>query len=241
MMKKNKVVLMAAAVLALIMNCYAMVGSPDNTLTSQEKKAGWKLLFNGQSIQGWHLYNTKGAFTVWKVSNGELLCDPKDRSAPGDLVTDQEYKDFDLKYDWKLPKGGNSGVFINVLERTDIPTAWASGPEYQLLDNSHPDYSKPKSRSGCLYSFYPQKKRVENKPIGDWNHSEIKQKDGKISFYLNGVLTCSEDLKSEAWKKAIAASHFKSFPEFGKHYNGHIALQDWSTGVSFKNIKIKEL
>ncbi|MFA6087800.1 DUF1080 domain-containing protein [Mucilaginibacter sp.] len=241
MKTKNRRVVMAATVLALIINCYAIVGNKNNELTPAEKKAGWKLLFDGHSTAGWHLYNSKGPFTFWKAGNGELFCDPKDKSGVGDLVSDNEYKNFDLKFDWKLPKGGNSGVFINVLERKDIPTAWASGPEYQLLDKSHLDYPQPKSRSGCLYGFSPQKNPVKNKPTGEWNHAEIRQMDGKIEFFLNGVLTCSEDLKSDAWKKAVAASHFKSFPEFGKHFSGRISLQDWSTGISFRNIKIKEL
>jgi hypothetical protein len=237
----NKRMMMTVAVLAFIINCYAIVSNKSNELTSAEKKAGWKLLFDGQSTTGWHLYNAKGPFTVWKVSNGELFCDPNDKSGAGDLVTDKDYKNFDLKFDWKLPQGGNSGVFINVLERKDIPAAWASGPEYQLLDKAHLDYPRPDARSGCLYSFFPQKNPVENKPAGQWNDSEIIQKDGKIKFYLNRVLTCSEDLTSDSWKKAIAASHFKKWPEFGIHDSGKISLQDWSTGISFRNLKIKEL
>lgn len=241
MKKKNKIAMITAVVVALIINCYATVNEQNNVLTASEKAAGWKLLFDGHSTAGWHLYNSKGPFTVWKAKNGELFCDPSDKSGAGDLVSNNQYKDFDLKFDWKLPKSGNSGVFINVLERKDIPAAWASGPEYQLLDGSHPDFVKPMLRSGCLYSFSPQKNPVKSKPADTWNHSEIRQKNGQIEFFLNGVLTAREDLKSDSWKKKIAASHFKTFPEFGKHYSGSISLQDWSTGISFRNIKIKEL
>jgi hypothetical protein len=187
------------------------------------------------------LYNSGTPFTVWKVKDGELFCDPLDKTGPGDLVTDKEYKNYDLKFDWKLPKGGNSGVFVNVIERKDIPTGWASGPEYQLLDDANPDYAKPQSRSGCLYGFSPQKIPVKTKPADTWNRSEIKQQDGKVRFYLNGVLTAEEDFSSKSWADKVAKSHFSKFPEFGKHTNGHIVLQDWSTGVAFKNVKIKSL
>jgi hypothetical protein len=128
-----------------------------------------------------------------------------------------------------------------VLERKDLPTGWTSGPEYQLLDKANPDFAKPQLRSGCLYSFAPQKNAVKSKPADSWNHSEIRQKNGKVKFYLNGVLTAEEDFSSKAWAEKVKNSHFKSFPEFGKHISGHIALQDWATGISFRNIKIKEL
>ncbi|WPU93128.1 DUF1080 domain-containing protein [Mucilaginibacter sabulilitoris] len=240
-MKKHMTKFVSAlVVLAAIFNC-AYTPDPNNKLTAKEQAAGWKLLFDGHSTAGWHLYNSQAAFTAWKAKDGELFCDPQDKSGPGDMITDKEYKNFDLKFDWKLPKGGNSGVFINVLERNDIPAGWASGPEYQLLDDAHPDYAKPQSRSGCLYGFAPQKNPVKSKPSDTWNHSEIKQKNGKVQFYLNGVLTAEEDFASTAWAKKVADSHFKGFPEFGKHINGHIALQDWATGISFRNIKIREL
>ncbi|HEY4327975.1 MAG TPA: DUF1080 domain-containing protein [Mucilaginibacter sp.] len=241
MKKRINQVILLFTVMAIIFNCYAFTTDGNNTLTKEEKAAGWKLLFDGQSTAGWHLYNSTAPFTLWKVKDGELFCDPNDKSAPGDLVTNGEYKNFDLKFEWKLPKGGNSGVFINVFEQKDIATAWLSGPEYQLLDNANPDFAKPKARSGSLFGIEPQKNPVAIKSANNWNRSEIKQKDGKIKFYLNGVLTVSEDLTSKAWPEKIAATNFKSFPQFGKRINGHITLQDWLTGVAFRNIKIKEL
>lgn len=241
-MKRHTIKLLSVwAILAAIFYSYAFKPDMNNTLSAKELAAGWKLLFDGQSTNGWHLYNSQAPFTVWKAKDGQLFCDPQDKSGPGDLTTDKEYKNFDLKFDWKLPKGGNSGVFINVLERKDVPTGWASGPEYQLLDNANPDFAKPQSRSGCLYGFAPQKNPVKTKPADAWNHSEIKQRNGKVQFYLNGVLTAVEDFSSKAWADKVAKSHFHAFPEFGKHIDGHIALQDWSTGIAFRNIKIKEL
>ncbi len=245
-MKRNMIKIIASTgIFAAIFVCFAYVDNqnPDrnNALSEKEKAGGWKLLFDGTSTKGWHLYNSTVPFTVWKALNGELLCDPRDRKGPGDLTTDKEYKNFDLKFDWKMPKGGNSGVFINVLERKDIPTGWASGPEYQLLDNSNPDFAKPLNRSGCIFGIDPQKNPAKSNAADTWNHSEIRQRNGKVQFYLNGVLTVEEDFNSKSWAERVANSHFKTYPEYGKHTSGHIALQDWSTGVSFRNIKIREL
>ena len=241
-MKKNCTkCLVILAISAAIFTCYSFSGDQNNKLSAQEKKQGWKLLFDGNSTSGWHLYNSQGAFTVWKAKDGELFCDAMDKTGPGDLITDKEYKNYDLKFDWKLPKGGNSGVFINVLERKDVPTGWASGPEYQLLDNANPDYAKPQYRSGCLFGMSSQKKLAKTKPENTWNHSEIRQKNGKVQFYLNGILTTEEDFTSKVWAQKVANSHFHAYPEYGKHISGHLVLQDWATGIAFRNIKIKEL
>lgn len=99
----------------------------------------------------------------------------------------------------------------------------------------------PAKRPGTLFNFYPPLNSVEPKPAGAWNQSRIKQVDGKIEFYLDGVLTAQEDFNSDHWKESVAKSGFKTFPEFGKHNEGHIALQDWSKGISFRNLKIKTL
>ncbi|WP_316803689.1 DUF1080 domain-containing protein [Pedobacter nototheniae] len=213
----------------------------ENELSATEKKEGYKLLFDGNTLNGWHLYNQGKIVSGWVVKNGELRCTPGTTAAHGDLVTDSKYENYELKFDWKISKEGNSGVFINVLERKDIPTAWASGPEYQLLERSNPDYKMEMKRPGCLYSFSKQLNPVELKPFGLWNHSVIKQQNGKVQFYLNGVLTAEQDFKTEAWKTAVANTSFKNFPEFGKYTSGQIALQDWNKGIAFKNIKLKSL
>lgn len=212
-----------------------------NQLTEKEKHDGWALLFDGKSTNGWHLYNEGNAASAWIVKDDELYCAPDGKLKHGDLTSDKEFENFDLRFEWELIKEGNSGVFISVIERKDIPTAWASGPEYQLLDNSHPDYKIPSKRAGCLYGFAPQRDSVDTKPVGEWNQFRIKQEKGRIEFYLNGTLTAQENLASQAWADTASKSGFKRFPEFGKYAKGRIALQDWSKGVSFRNIKVKEL
>lgn len=239
-MRKLQTLIAAIALITAITSC----SSPkvnDNELSREEQEQGYQLLFDGKTLNGWHLYNEGDVSSVWVARDGELRCLPGTDARHGDLVTDQDFENYELSFDWKISKEGNSGVFINVVERSDIPTAWASGPEYQLLEKSHHDYDKEMKRSGCLYNFSPQLNPAEVKPPNEWNHSVIRQQDGKVEFMLNGIVTAKEDFNSDSWKKAVANSNFKYFPEFGKYVKGGIALQDWNKGVSFKNIKIRKI
>lgn len=212
-----------------------------NTLTEKEKSEGWTLLFNGQNLEGWHLYNNRIPKSAWVVSNGTIYCDSQSDLDKADLVTDKEFENYELKFEWQLEKEGNSGIFINVKEDTAIAQTYFSGPEYQLLEDSHMDFALPLKKPGCLYNFTPQLNSARTKVRGEWNQSRIVQKDGKIEFYLNGQQTAKMDFNSNEWKNLVSQSNFKDYPHFGKQTKGHLALQDWSRGVSFRNIKIREL
>lgn len=213
-----------------------------NTLTEKEKAADWVLLFNGYSTEGWHLYNNSEAKPIWEAKEGMLACEPINGSGThGDLVTDKAYGNYELTFDWKTTENGNSGVFINVQESPDYIKTYHTGPEYQLLDPTHVDQAILSKRSGCLYGFAPQINDTETRPAGEWNNARIKQVDGKVEFYLNGNLTAKADFTSQEWKDMVAASGFKDFPDFGVATKGHIALQEWTSNVWFRNIKIREL
>ncbi|RIV72101.1 3-keto-disaccharide hydrolase [Flagellimonas aequoris] len=219
----------------------ALENETHNQLLDVEKEQGWELLFDGKTLNGWHLYNNPGANSVWEVVDGELHSNANDESlTAGDLLTDKPYTNYELTLEWKISSRGNSGIFINVQENPEIPTAWQTGPEYQILDSEHMDYNLPEKRPGCLYVFAPQKNAVEMKP-GEWNTARIKQVDGKVEFYLNGVLTGEQDFNDPEWKKMIAATHFSKYAEFGKATQGRIALQYWYFETWFRDIKIKEL
>ncbi|NDV16352.1 DUF1080 domain-containing protein [Muricauda sp. TY007] len=219
----------------------AIENAAHNQLLDVEKEQGWELLFDGKTMDGWHLYNDPNATSVWEVVDGELHSNTNDESlTAGDLVTDQPYDDYELVLEWKVAGNGNSGIFINVQEMPDVPTAWQSGPEYQMLGADHMDYDVPEKRPGCLYVFQPQQNKVEVKQ-GEWNKTRIKQVDGKVTFYLNGVLTAEEDFSTPEWKEKIARTHFSKYPEFGQTTEGKIALQYWYFETWFRNIKIREL
>jgi hypothetical protein len=219
-------------------------GETHNILSDSEKKDGWTLLFDGTSTKGWHVFNFGDIQSAWSADSGELVCNPHAKNVKhGDLITDKVYENFDLRFEWKISKAGNSGVFINVQERPDLATTFSTGPEYQLLDdqNMEPDYLKdPSHKAASIFGVVPNNSSSVPKS-GDWNQSRILQQSGKLTFWLNGVQTVIVDLKSEEWKKLVAASPMSHYPEFGLATRGHIALQDWTNGVSFRDIKIREL
>lgn len=219
----------------------AVANATHNQLLDVEKEEGWQLLFDGETMNGWHLYNDPNAESVWEVVDGSLHSNANDESlTAGDLVTDNAFENYELTLEWKISGNGNSGIFINVQELPEVPTAWQSGPEYQILGAEHMDYDVPEKRPGSLYVFLPQQNNVEVKQ-GQWNKTRIKQVDGKIEFYLNGVLTAEKDLSLPEWKEEIAGTHFSKYPEFGKTTEGKIALQYWYFETWFRNIKIREL
>lgn len=215
-----------------------------NVLSDQEEKEGWHLLFDGSSTKGWHIFNKGDIPSAWSVDSGNLVCNPHAKNVKhGDLVTDKEYENFDLTFEWKISKAGNSGVFINVQERPDLGTTFSTGPEYQLLDdkNVEPDYLNNVShKAASIFGVIPNNSNSIPKS-GEWNQSRILQQNGKLEFWLNGVQALQADLKSDDWKKRVAASPMSQFPEFGVATRGHIALQDWTNGVAFRDIKIKAL
>lgn len=224
----------------MLISCNQKTAEP-NTLSDKEQAEGWVLLFDGKSLDRWHVYNQTENNPAWMIKDGAIYCDPNNQSNKGDLVSNESYQNYEFQFDWKLEKEGNSGIFINVQEKPGIDATWQSGPEYQLLEDSHADFAIPQKKAGCLYTFLPQQNFVNTKSKGEWNRSKIIQKDGKVTFMLNDKITAEMDFNSEKWKNMVQQSHFKDFPEFGKNTSGKIALQDWSRGVSFRNLKIKTL
>jgi hypothetical protein len=221
--------------------------SVHNTLTEEEKEEGWQLLFDGKTTRGWHLYNLGNVPSSWVALKGELYCDPYNFEVKiGDLITDKTYKDFDLRFEWKISGEGDSGVFINVQEDDKYRRILDTGQEYQLLDDARIAKSRFLQRDstrwvGCLYGIKPQQEIAEIRPAGSWNESRIKQKDGRITFWLNGKITVDQDCTGEEWRDLVADSELKRFPDYGTFRDGHIALQYWAKGVSFRNMKILEL
>lgn len=218
-----------------------------NARTAQLKKEGWKSLFDGKSITQWHNYGKQNVGNEWKAEDGAIHLDASTKDAEGgDLVSNQEYGNFDLKMDWKISEKGNSGVLFYVHEDpAKYRETYFTGPEMQVLDNGtptrlgQPDGKLYTHRAGDLYDLLASKE-VEN-PLGQWNHIEIKSENGKLDFYMNGQHTLSTTLWDDNWKKMIAISKFKNMPDFGTFKTGKIALQNHGDDVWFKNIMIKEL
>lgn len=231
-------------VLALSLISLSTSAQELNTLTAKEKKAGWKLLFNGTNTEGWHTYLQKDASAAWKVQDGALALDQeaKKNGAPGgDLVTNEEFENYELTMEWKISEGGNSGIIFGVHEDPQFKATYLTGPEMQVLDDAkHPDGKITKHNSGDLYDLKKSSKNAA-KPVGEWNQVKILKKDGKLTFWLNGVKTVETTMGSEEWKTLVAGSKFKTWKGFGEYAKGHIALQDHGDGVWYRNIKIHVL
>jgi Domain of Unknown Function (DUF1080). len=222
------------------------MNTSSNTLSSKEKNNGWQLLFDGQTTNGWHTYGKQTAGRVWKAEGGVLHLDPAGKKAfpndGGDIVTDEEFDNFDLQLDWKIAPKSNSGIMIYVKEdKAKYGEPYFTGPEMQIVDNAgHPDGKIFKHKAGDLYDLIPSTKEMA-KPVGEWNHVEIIANNGKLDFYLNGEHNVSTTMWDDNWRKMIAGSKFKAWPDFGTFKKGHIDLQDHGDEVWFRNIKIKRL
>lgn len=230
-------------------------GEPKNQelpqLTAGELRGGWKLLFDGRTTEGWRNYRSDKLSDGWQVRNGAL---EKTRSGAGDIVTAQQYQNFELSLEYRISKGGNSGIMFRVTE--DDPRPWASGPEVQVQDNVD---GRDPQKAGWLYQLYqPQKPewavKFENqvgfkgidmddatRPAGEWNHVYLRVSPKQCEVAVNGVSYYYFNIGSDDWNKRVAASKFAQFPQFGKAAKGHICLQDHGDPVSYRNIRIREL
>ena len=216
--------------------------TPLNALTDQEKKDGWTLLFDGNTKNGWHVYNKKTDGSAWKVEGGTLYVDSKtQRGGGGDIVSDNEYENFHLKLEWKLDSAGNSGIIFMSQEDPKYRYAWVTGPEMQIIDNDrHADAKNIKHRAGDLYDLISASAEVA-KPIGEWNQFEIILNNSKLDLIFNGTKIVSTTVWDDNWQTLKANSKFKSMTDFGTFRKGRIALQDHGDKVWFRNIKIKTL
>jgi len=216
-------------------------GAQLNALSDAEKAAGWKLLFNGQDLSGWHNFKRDGVQPGWQVKDGTLACvDPHNA---GDIVTSDKFDWFELELDYNISEGGNSGIMFHVTDEGDA--AWATGPEIQLEDNAK---AGDPQRCGWLYALYQpptdpatDKPLDATKPAGEWNHIRVVISPEKCEHYVNGVKYLEYVLGSKDFKERVAKSKFSKMPLFAKSDSGSIALQGDHGQVSFRNIKIRSI
>ena len=215
-----------------------------NKLTPAEIKKGWKLLFDGSTLTGWKTYNRTDMATSWGVRDGAIFLDAKKgRSdvAKGDLVTLEDYDDFEFTAEWKISDCGNSGVMYRIVEDPKYKQPYLTGPEMQVLDNKcHPDAKIITHRSGDFYDVMASK--TENvKPAGEWNSIRIIMKGYKLEQWQNGVRQIKLTLGSDEINAIVAKSKWKNQKDWGKALIGKIGLQDHGDAVWFRNIKIRSL
>ncbi len=207
-----------------------------NTLTDAEKAEGWTLLFDGKTLNGWHSYLRESA-EGWTVEDGSISV----VGGGGDLVTDDNYRNFDLRLEWKISPAGNSGIIYRVIEDPKYGQTYATGPEYQVLDDlGFPQELKPSQYAGSNYDMHaPSTKAV--KPAGEWNQTRILVNGNHVEHWLNGKKVVEYELGSENWKLRMETSKWKDFPGYGTGETGKIALQYHDHPVWYRDIKIKVL
>ena len=215
-----------------------------NKLTPAEIKKGWKLLFDGSTLTGWKTYNRTDMATSWGVKDGAIFLDAKKgRSdiAKGDLVTLEDYDDFEFSVEWKISDCGNSGIMYRIVEDPKYKQPYLTGPEMQVLDNKcHPDAKIITHRSGDFYDVMASK--TENvKPAGEWNSVRIIMKGYKLEQWQNGVRQIKLTLGSDEINAIVEKSKWKNQKDWGKALIGKIGLQDHGDAVWFRNIKIRSL
>ena len=206
------------------------------TLTAEQRAGGWRSLFDGTSTSAWRGYKEQGMPAGWSIVDGVLT----KSGSVGDIMTKDQFGNFELALDWKLSKGGNAGIFYRGTEEYD--KIYWSAPEYQLLDDAnHPDGQSRLTSAGADYGLYPSAAGVV-KPAEQWNSTLIVAKGNTIQHWLNGQKLLEYDVSSPDWTAKVKASKFLAYPHYGLAPKGHISIQgDHDGALSIRNVRIREL
>jgi len=250
----KKLVLLGCSILVLSSSCKNENSDSEETKiaedtvnnTFEEKDDDWQVLFDGENLDEWKAFNEDSISNQWTVENGAISFSPSEgnRSKSENLISKEEFENFELSLEWKISEGGNSGIMWAVQESDKYNEPYLTGPEIQLLDNeNHPDAKNGLNRTaGALYDMVPPSEDV-TKPAGEWNkeviHINYKENIGWVK--LNGTKIVEFPVKGDEWQNMVSNSKFSDWKGFGATQKGHIALQDHSDPVWFRNIKIKQL
>lgn len=222
-----------------------------NTLTPQDKQGGWQLLFNGKNLDGWHSYLQKGTGKDWSVVDGAIQLNKRNSDPAADwadVVTDGEYRNFDLKLEWKQAPCTDGGIMWDVHESPEYGNTYETGPEMQIADLACtvPDSRVLMERSGDLFDMIPAPYESV-KDAGQWNEVEIIQNNGHVQFFQNGRKTVDTQMWGAKWNDMVAHTKFAKMPGYGKYHQGHISIQGTEPKGApgdrlwFRNIRIKRL
>lgn len=222
--------------------CMANVGNKGDSgvmsgnVTAEQQAAGWRSLFDGQTTSGWRGYKSETVPAGWHVANGTLTKD----TVTEDIITRDQFGDFELAFDWKLSPGGNAGLFYHGTEEYDH--IYWSAPEYQLLDDAtHPDGKNRLTSAGAAYALYPSPAGVV-KPANEWNSSMIVVQGARVQHWMNGQKLLEYELWSPDWEAKVKASKFIDWPHYGRARRGYIGIQgDHDGTLSLRNIRIRPL
>lgn len=207
-----------------------------NELSVAEVEEGFRLLFDGTSTAGWRGFRSE-AFpeSGWDAVDGEL----RHTRGGGDIMTVEQFANFELRLEWKISVGGNSGIFYRVSGEGDA--TYETGPEMQVLDDGfHNDGQSRLTAAGANYGLHPSSGGVV-RPVGEWNTVRIIVDGAHVEHWLNGAKVVEYELWTDEWEALVAATKFADWPGYGRATTGHIALQDHGDVVAYRSIRIKEL
>ncbi len=241
------------AITTIFLSSASQVIPSENTLTKKEKQNGWILLFDGKTLNGWRGFGLKEAPEGWIVEDGTIKILPKTdwpRQADGqpilgaDLITKETFENFELVWEWKIEKGGNSGIKYNVSEDLSLshpPKGCALGFEYQMMDDSVLPNRSMKNSTGSLYDLVAPDEEKNLKPVGEFNESRIVFNGNRGEHWLNGRKVLEYEINSSHFNTLLQNSKFKDVEGFAAKKSGHIVLQDHAEEAWFRNIKIRRL
>lgn len=227
----------------------ATAESTPNVLTEEEKAAGWELLFDGATLDGWKRYNHDTIGPLWTVKDGVIICDGtgfgegSGGDVGGSLMTTKTFGNFELSFEWKITPGGNSGVLYHVVESPEYKHDYETGPEYQVMDDDgwKGGALNPAQKVGSNYDMFEAPATKKVMPVGEWNSSRIVYNNGHVEHYLNGEKTVEFDESSEDYNQRYQKSKWVGYPGWNKSKVGAISLQDHGAPVYYRSLKIRAL
>ena len=213
-----------------------------NVLTSDEEGDGWQMLFAGDDLSNWRGFQTDSVPGKWVVDDNAIHFDPDEPGSGGDLVTREQYRNFELSFEWKISECGNSGVIYLASADEQYEQPWNTGPEYQILDNTcHPDAEVGEHRhAAAAYDVYGPATDV-TRPAGEWNQSRIVVDSMHVEHWLNGTKVVEYELGSDDFQQRVSESKWTDYPDYGTVEEGYIAFQDHGDPVWYRKIRIREL
>lgn len=249
LIENKKALIWLASLTLLCCVTPSLAQQTDNTLSAEEKAAGWKLLFDGKTSSGWRGFH-QDVFPKagWAIGDGcikHVAGKGAQSEHGGDIITVDQYQNFELQLDWRLAAGGNSGIKYLVVESPPVTNKSGVALEMQVLDDAaHPDAKMGRDgnrTAGALYDLIAPSGNKKLRPIGEFNRARLVVNNGHVEHWLNGEKVVEFDLGSERLRSLIAQSKYKSIPKFAEARRGHILLQDHGDEVCYRNIKIREL
>ncbi len=214
----------------------------DNVLTKAEIAQGWQLLFDGQTMDHWRNFNAE-SLAGWAIEDGCMVALGLGGDFAHDIITREQYENFELYLEWKLTPKANSGIFYLAREREGVKAIYEIAPEYQIIDDEGwPGGLQEWQKTGANYAMHtPDPELRQLNPVGTFNSTLIRIEQGHVEHWLNGVMILQYNLWDDDWYALRNSAKWQNFPHYGTASEGHIGLQDHGNKIYFKNIKIRRL